>query len=75
MKSDDIFSQNEEYSIDFSKNLFRNLKNKTLNQFALSHFEYFSPFSKDSNSWHRTKACKNLFFKSMLRNLYGEHSV
>ena len=52
MKSDDIFSQNEEYSIDFSKNLFRNLKNKTLNQFALSYFEHFSPFSKDSKIPH-----------------------
>ena len=48
MKSDDIFSQNGECSIEFSKNLFRNLKNKTLNQFALSRFEHFSPFSKDS---------------------------
>ena len=48
MRSDDIFSQNEEYSIDFSKNLFRNLKNKTLNQFALNHFEHFSSFSEDS---------------------------
>ena len=37
-----------EYSIDFSKNLFRNLKNKILNQFASSQFEHFSPFSKDS---------------------------
>ena len=45
MKSDDIFSENEEYSIDFSKNLFRNLKNKTLNQFVLSHFENISPIS------------------------------
>ena len=40
MKSDDIFSsrwnnaQNMKYSIDFSKKLFRNLKNKTLNLFA-----------------------------------------
>ena len=76
MKSDDIFSQNEEYSIDFSKNLFRNLKNKTLNQFALSHFENFSPFSKYSKiPGTEPKHEKNLFFKSMLRNLYGEHSV
>ena len=48
MKPDDIFSQNEEYSISFSKIFFRNLKNKTLNQFALSHVEHFPPFSKDS---------------------------
>ena len=27
-------AQNMKYSIDFSKNLFRNLKNKTLNLFA-----------------------------------------
>ena len=40
MKSDDIFSQNLEYSIDFSKTLFR-----------------------------------NFFFKSMLSNLYEEHSA
>ena len=25
--------------------------------------------------WHRTKAYKNFFFKSMLNNLYGEHSA
>ena len=25
--------------------------------------------------WHRTKACKKFFFKSMLTNLYGEHSA
>ena len=40
MKSDDIFSwrlnnaQNIKYSTDFSKKLFRNLKNKTLNLFV-----------------------------------------
>ena len=67
MKSDDIFSQNEEYSIDFSKNLFRNLKNKTLNQFALSHFEHFSPFSKDSKiSGTETKHAKTSFLKAWL---------
>ena len=67
MKSDDIFSQNVEYSIDFSKNLFRNLKNKTLNQFALSHFEHFSPFSKDSKiPGTEPKHVKTSFLKACL---------
>ena len=67
MKSDNIFSQNEEYSIGFSKNLFRNLKNKTLNQFALSHFEHFSPFSKDSKiSGTEPKHVKPSFLKACL---------
>ena len=40
MKSDDIFSkcwnnaQNMKYLIDFGKNVFRNLKNKTLKLFS-----------------------------------------
>ena len=67
MKSDDIFSQKEEYSIDFSKNLFRNLKNKTLNQFALSHFEHFSPFSEDSKiPGTEPKHVKTSFLKACL---------
>ena len=67
MKSDDIFSQNEEYSIDFSKNLFRNLKNKTFNQFAFSHFEHFSPFSKDSKiPGTEPKHVKTSFLKACL---------
>ena len=67
MKSDDIFSQNEEHSIDFSKNLFRNLKNKTLNQFALSHFERSSPFSKDSKiPGTEPKHIKTSFLKACL---------
>ena len=67
MKSDDIFSQNMEYPIDFSTNLFRNLKNKTLNQFAWSHFEYFSPFSKDSKiSDTEIKHVKTSFLKACL---------
>ena len=64
MKSDNIFSQNEEYSIGFSKYLFRNLKNKTLNQFALSHF---SPFSKDSKiPGTEPKHVKTSFLKACL---------
>ena len=67
MKSDDIFSQNEEYSIDFSKNLFRNLKNKILNQFASSQFEHFSPFSKDSKIFGaEPKHKKTSFLKACL---------
>ena len=67
MKSDDIFSQNVEYSIDFRKNLFRNLRNKTLNQFALSHFKHFSPFSKDSKiSSTKPKHVKTSFLKACL---------
>ena len=67
MKSDGIFSQNVEYSIDFRKNLFRNLKNKTHNQFAWSHFEHFSPFSKESKiSGREPKHVKTSFLKACL---------
>ena len=67
MKSDDVFSQNEEYSIDLIKNLFRNLKKKTLNQFALSHFEHFLSFSKDSKiPGTEPKHVKTSFLKACL---------
>ena len=67
MKSGDMLSQNEEDPIYFSKNLFRNLKNKTLNQFASSHFEHFSPFSKDSKiPGTETKHAKTSFLKACL---------
>ena len=65
MRSDDIFCQNVEYSIDFSKNLFRNFKNNTLNQFAWSDFEHFWPFSKDSKiSGTEPKHVKTSFLKA-----------
>ena len=62
--------------LDFSKILFRNLKKQDPKPVCLKSFwTFFTLLQRLLNFCHRTKTCKNFFFKTMLSNLYEEHSA
>ena len=75
MKSHDMFFQNMKYSIDFSKIYLETSKVRPSIRLLAVTLNIFHPSPNTPKFLVNSKACKNFFFKSMLSNLYGEHSA